>query len=148
MPECSPQTPNDPPPAPEAVGAYFTERDAFWKLLGIELQDIAPGRASVAMTVRPEHVSFNGACHGGVIFALADSAFGAASNSHGVVAVGIDTHTVFSTAAYAGDVLTARAEEASRSRRLASYRVTVARGSDTIATFTGTVYIVGKPHGN
>ena len=47
------------------------------------------------MTVDARHLNFNGGCHGGAIFALADSAFGLASNSHGPVAVGIDAHITF-----------------------------------------------------
>ena len=44
-----------------------------------------------------------------------------------------------------GDVLTARAIETSRSRKIAVYSVEVSRADDTlVAAFTGTVYITGK----
>ena len=56
--------------------------------LGIAFRAGGPGRAEVAMTVDARHLNFNGGCHGGAIFALADTAFGLASNSHGPVAVG------------------------------------------------------------
>jgi len=54
------------------------------------LIDGGSGTATVALTIAQPHLNFNGTCHGGVIFALADTAFGLASNSHGVIAAGID----------------------------------------------------------
>jgi acyl-coenzyme A thioesterase PaaI-like protein len=65
-----------------ALGAGFARDDAFVKLLGAELVAVGPGFAELAMTVRHDHLNFNGSCHGGAIFALADTAFGFASNSH------------------------------------------------------------------
>ena len=99
------------------------------------------------MRVGKPHLNFNGKCHGGAIFCLADSAFGIASNSHGVVAVGVDTHTTFQVAASEGDVLTARASEVSRNAKLAVYRVDVTRGDGAVvSSFTGTVYVTRRPH--
>lgn len=131
-----------------ALGAGFARDDAFVKLLGAELVAVGPGFAELAMTVRADHLNFNGSCHGGAIFALADTAFGFASNSHGIVAAGIDAHITFPAAARLGDRLTARGEELTRSRRLATYKVTVAKGDGGIvASFTGTVYVTEKTHG-
>ena len=42
------------------------------------------------MRVGKAHLNFNGKCHGGAIFTLADSAFGIAANQYGVIAAGID----------------------------------------------------------
>ena len=134
--------------AAAALGEGFARDDGFVKLLGVELVAIGPGFAELAMTVRESHLNFNGSCHGGAIFALADTAFGFASNSHGVVAAGIDAHITFPAAARLGDRLSARGEEVTRSRRLATYKVTVAKGDDAIvASFTGTVYVTEKRHG-
>jgi phenylacetic acid degradation protein PaaD len=120
-------------------------RDPFVRSLGIKCIDGGPGRAAVRMRVKPAHLSFNGTCHGGVIFTLADTAFGLASNSHGKVAAGIDTHMTYQTAVKRGDVLTATASEVSRTRRIAVYRVDVARADAMlVAAFTGTVYILDK----
>lgn len=120
-------------------------RDPFAKALGIKCVDGGPGRAAIRMQVKPTHLNFNGTCHGGVIFALADTAFGLASNSHGRVAAGIDAHVTYQAAVEKGDVLTATATEVSRTRRLAVYRVDVTRADGAlIATFTGTVYVLDK----
>ncbi|MDQ6681085.1 MAG: methylmalonyl Co-A mutase-associated GTPase MeaB, partial [Pseudomonadota bacterium] len=128
--------------------ASFVERDGVCSTFGITLLSGAAGRAEVVMTVDTRHLNFNGACHGGAIFALADTAFGLASNSHGPVAAGIDAHITFQAAVRLGDTLVARAVEVTRSRRLAVYRIDVARpcagGPETaVSTFTGTVYLKG-----
>jgi phenylacetic acid degradation protein PaaD len=120
-------------------------RDPFIKALGMKCVDGGPGRAAVRMRVKSAHLNFNGTCHGGVVFALADTSFGLASNSHGRVAAGIDAHVTYQTAVQRGDVLTATAAEVSRTRRLAVYRVDVTRADGVlVATFTGTVYILDK----
>ncbi len=121
--------------------------DAFARTLGVRFVDGGPGRAQIEMTVRAEHLNFNGSCHGGVIFAFADCAFGLASNSHGHIAAGIDAHITYQAAANLGDRLTATASEVSRSRKLAVYRIDVARADGKpISSFTGTVYVTTKTH--
>ena len=123
-------------------------RDPFVTSVGIRPIDAGPGRAVVALDVRPEHINFNGKCHGGAIFTLADTAFGLASNSHGSIAVGIDAHITYHVAAQAGDTLIATAAEISRTRKIAVYRVEVTRGDgELVAGFTGTVYVIAKPNG-
>ncbi len=125
----------------------LARRDRFVQSLGMELIEGGPGRAVVAMTVREEHLNFNDSCHGGAVFALADTAFGLASNSHGVVAAGIDAHITYPAAARLGDVLSASAREVTRSKRLATYRIDVARQDGAIvAAFTGTVFRTNDPH--
>jgi LAO/AO transport system kinase len=122
--------------------------DPFVQSLGIRLLAAGPGSATVALTLRPEHINFNGTCHGGVTFALADTAFGLASNSHGLIAAGIDAHITYQNPAYAGDELCASAVEVSRSRKLAVYRVDIRRADGLpLSSFTGTVYITGRPNG-
>jgi acyl-CoA thioesterase len=127
--------------------ARLAARDRLMALLGIERVDGGNGRAAVSLAVRDDHLNFNGTCHGGVTFALADSAFGLASNSHGAIAAAIDAHITYQVAVRAGDVLTATAVEVSRSRRLGVYRIDVARQDGAIvSTFTGTVYVTERPN--
>lgn len=113
---------------------------------GIEFVEGGPGHATVRMRVERKHLNFNGSCHGGAIFTLADTAFGLASNSQGVIAAGIDAHATFQVAVREGDVIVAKASEASRGRKLAVYRVEVMRGNDSVSTFTGTVYVTPHAH--
>lgn len=127
--------------------AQMVAHDPFARGLGIEYRDAGFGRAGVALKVRKDHLNFNGTCHGGVIFALADTAFGLASNSHGAIAAGIDAHITYQVAVQSGDVLTANAIEITRTRRLGVYRVDVTRADGTlVSAFTGTVYVTSRPH--
>jgi len=127
--------------------AGLAAADPLVASLGIRFVDGGPGTATVALTVARPHLNFNGTCHGGAIFALADTAFGLASNSHGVIAAGIDAHITYQSAANLGDTLSATATEISRSRKLAVYRVDVTRSDGTmISSFTGTVYITTQHH--
>lgn len=122
----------------------FTERDGYMRALGAEIVDIDRGSAIIRMTVRKESLNFNGTCHGGAIFSLADCAFGVATNSYGVLSAGIDAHMTFNAAARVGDTLTATAREVSRSRKIAIYEITVAgEEAGHIASLTGTAYIIG-----
>ena len=112
----------------------FAARDRLMALLGIECVDGGLGRAAASLAVRADHLNFNGTCHGGVTFALADSAFGLASNSHGVIAAAIDAHITYQVAVRSGDVLTATATEVSRSRKLGVYRIDVTRQDGAMVT--------------
>ncbi|HET9341119.1 MAG TPA: methylmalonyl Co-A mutase-associated GTPase MeaB [Casimicrobiaceae bacterium] len=138
-------------PAEDALTATlrgFGERDPYQQHLAIRFVEGGPGQATMSMRVGRPHLNFNGKCHGGAIFSLADSAFGLASNSRGVVAVGIDTHATFELAASEGDVLTARAFEVSRNAKIAVYRVDVTRDDGArVSSFTGTVYLTRRRHG-
>jgi acyl-CoA thioesterase len=126
---------------------HMAAHDPLEKLLGMECVEGGYGRAAVALRVRRDHLNFNGTCHGGVIFALADTAFGLASNSHGALAAGIDAHITYQVAVQTGDVLTATAVEVSRTRRLGVYRVDVTRQDGAaVSSFTGTVYVTAQPN--
>ena len=119
------------------------ERDLFAKGLGIELVSAQPGEVDVRLIVTAEHMIFLAWAHGGVIFAVADTAFGLASNSRDKISVGIDVHMAYLSGVREGDMIEAHASEISRTRRKAVYRVDVRRPADdvAIATFTGTVFV-------
>jgi acyl-CoA thioesterase len=135
-----------PTPEPADIMRLAT-RDPFVNAVGIRCLDAGAGHATVALDVGDAHINFNGKCHGGAIFTLADTAFGLASNSHGLIAVGIDAHITYHVAAQAGDTLTATAVEVSRTRRIAVYRIEVKRSDGAlIAGFTGTVYVLAQPN--
>mgnify|MGYP000011440091 CR=1 FL=1 len=136
---------NDQSPSPADLGREFSRRDGFMRHLGIDLVNIGTGTSELRMQVQSFHINFNRTCHGGALFALADSAFGLASNSQGVLSAGIDTHMTYQAAVSEGETLTAKARETSRSRRIAMYRVDVSNSQgNLVAGFTGTVYITGK----
>lgn len=114
--------------------------DPFARALGMGCTEAGAGHATVTLTLREDHLNFMGSCHGGVVFALADTAFGLAANSHGRVAAGIDAHISYQHAARRGQTLVARAVETSKSGRLGFYRVDVTlRDGPLVSTFSGTV---------
>ena len=120
--------------------AEMLANDSYAAHLGIELRSDDP--IEVAMVVRSEHQNFLGVTHGGAMFSLADCAFALASNRAGARAVAIDTHLVLTGGSSEGDVLSAVAEETTRGRTLATYRIVVRRNEDRIVgLFTGTVFI-------
>lgn len=144
-PVAAPEGPITTDAAAQARVAQCIQADAFCHTVGLRFVEGGLGRCTVALTVDARHINFNGGCHGGVLFTLADAAFGTAANSLGQVAAGIDTHMTFQTGVREGDQLLARATEVSRSRRLGIYRVDVVRLADgretPVSSFTGTVYI-------
>ena len=122
------------------IKEHFDRNDQFARHSGIELLEIAEGRATARMPIKDFHLNGANTVHGGAIFTLADFAFAAASNSHGDLAMGINTSTSFVKAATAG-TLYACAEEVSLSRKLATYLVRITdQDNELIALFQGTVY--------
>lgn len=125
----------------------LAQQDPFVRWLGAKIDHASPGRARLTMTIREEHMNFNGTCHGGVLFSLADTAFGLASNSHGVIAVGVHANMAFCSPVAVGEVIIAEATEGARSKRVGTYPVRVAKqDGTTVALFTGTVHRTDKTH--
>ena len=113
----------------------FESGDLFPKSLGIELVELSPGRAVVAMTVTESMANFHGTAHGGALFTLADTAFALSCNSHGTPAVALSVTMDYMTPAKPGDRLVAVAEEAQRTKRTGSYHITVTANNETKIAF-------------
>jgi acyl-CoA thioesterase len=115
--------------------------DVASQSLGMELVEVAPGRATLRMTVREDMVNGHGIGHGGLTFSLADSAFAFACNSYGRTTVAAGAEISFHVPTRAGDVLEARAVETERRGRDGRYEVVVTRVAPlpeaVVATFTG-----------
>jgi acyl-CoA thioesterase len=117
--------------------------DAMWagdrasQALGMEIVEVGPGRATLRMVVREDMVNGHGMGHGGLTFALADSAFAFACNSYGPVTVAARAEIRFLQPTRAGEELVATAVERSRDDRDGVYDVTVQAGESTVATFVG-----------
>lgn len=130
----------------EQVIVSLTEKDLFPKWLGIQFGRVSPGFAEATLTIREDMLNFIGVTHGGVVFALADTVFGLASNAYGGTALAINANISYIKATTVGDVLTARAIEESRSGRLTHIRVTVADAKgELVAIFHGVAYIKSQP---
>ncbi|MCX7817226.1 MAG: hotdog fold thioesterase [Syntrophales bacterium] len=116
-------------------------KDYFAHYVGIEIEEMAPGRAKTRLKIQDRHRNGVGMIHGGVIFTLADLAFAAASNSHGPVAVALNASIMFLRSSR-GNTLYAEAEECSRTKRVGTYSIRVYDDlGETIALFTGQAYV-------
>jgi acyl-CoA thioesterase len=123
--------------AQAAVQAMFGA-DRASQSMGIEIIEVAPGRARIAMTVRADMVNGLGLCHGGIVFAFADSAFAFACNSYGDPMVAAGAGIDFIAPTPCGERLTATATEVSRSARHGIYDVAVTDAAGRVlAQFRG-----------
>jgi len=122
----------------ERAGKIMYERDPASQGLGMSLDEIRPGYARMSMTVRPDMLNGHASCHGGFIFALADSAFAFACNSHNFVTVGAGCTIDYLAPGREGDRLTAEAVEMSLAGKTGIYDIKVSnQEGKTIALFRG-----------
>jgi phenylacetic acid degradation protein PaaD len=123
--------------AERAVEALW-RGDSASRQLGMSIEDCGPGRANVTMRIRSDMVNGHGICHGGLIFALADSAFAFACNSYGDNTVAASATIEFLLPAREGDELRAVASERWRRGRSGIYEIEVSnQNGDAVAIFRG-----------
>jgi len=105
---------------------------------GLKLEEVRAGYARVSMVVRGDMLNGHGFAHGGMIFALADSAFAYVCNGANQASMAAQASIVFLDKVREGETLIAEAEEAAREGRAGVTRVAV-RSADgrTVAEFTG-----------
>jgi acyl-CoA thioesterase len=106
--------------------------------LGMKILAVGPGSATLSMPVRADMVNGHGTCHGGFIFAVADSTFAYACNSfnHRTVAAGVDIN--FLAPAHLGDLLTASGHARYQGGRSGLYDIEVTnQEGKLVAVFRG-----------
>lgn len=128
----------------EQIPHKMLSLDPFSTWLGIEILECEIGRCRVAMTVRKEMLNSMGKAHGGISYALADTAFGFAANTHGKFAVSIETSINHIEALEEGDYLVAESVIENVKNRLGFNIVEVKRGDELVALFKGVVYRTQK----
>lgn len=130
--------------AKRIVDAMFNN-DPMSQWMGIERITDGPGISVLRMKVRPEMLNGFAIAHGGITYALADSALAFASNSHGIQSVSIETSIAHVAQVKVGDELHTLVEEKSLTRQTGFYHVTVFNQFDKpVAYFKGTVFRTGK----
>jgi len=131
--------------AERSAQALYASDQASQALLGMRIVAIAPQTASVTMAVRADMCNGHGTCHGGLIFALADSAFAFACNSGGEQTVAASCQIDFLAAAHQGEQLTASVRELWRGGRSGIYEGLVTNQDGTrIALFRGRSHRIGE----
>jgi len=113
---------------------------------GIRIEEARHRYARVSMVVRPDMLNGHGIGHGGMIFALADSAFAYVCNGGNHASVAAQASIVFLDKAAEGETLVAEAEEVVREGRAGVTRVAVRTAEGRpIAEFTGYSRTLGGP---
>ena len=109
---------------PPAVEQHIRQ-DSFANWLGAAVEAIEPGYCRVSLVVTETMCNFHGMTHGGLVFALGDIAFAAASNSHGRTALALDVTVSYLRATGVGDHLVAEAREVHLGGATALYEILV-----------------------
>lgn len=112
--------------------------DAASKALGMKVEIRKVGSATARLTVRDDMINGFGVCHGGIVFALADTAFAFACNAYDRQTVAASGSIEFMKPVKLGDELCAEASEEYRGRKTGFYAVRVRNQNDeTVALFRG-----------
>ena len=132
---------DDPQVLAEAIAQAMYARDSASQSLGMELLAVGPGTARMRMRLRDDMLNGHGTGHGGLVFALADSAFAFACNARGGTVVALACQITFVAPARPGDELEAEAVEQARAGRTGVYDVMVRnQRGETVALFRGNSY--------
>ena len=130
---------------PKDVVAHMMKHDLFSQWLGIEVLEVSEGQSRIRMQVREEMINGFGIVHGGIAFALADSAFAFACNNRNNLSVALDTSINFLKPVAIGDRLEAVAREIHNGRSTGLYQVEIRnQDKDVVALFKGTCFRTGK----
>jgi acyl-CoA thioesterase len=122
------------------------QRDNASAMLGLVIEADEPGRAIVSMTVREDMLNGFAITHGGLVFALADTAFAIACNEDERVTVAGGADITFLKSTRAGQTLTATAVRRVVSGRTGLYDVTVTdETGDAVAEFRGRSITTNRP---
>jgi acyl-CoA thioesterase len=128
------------------VAEAMYARDYAAQHLGIKVADVGPGYAVLTMKVEQHMVNGHDICHGGMTFALADTAFAYACNSGNEATVAAGCLIDYLAPARKGDMLTATARETAKGGRQGIYDITVMNQDGvTVATFRGRSASLRKP---
>jgi acyl-CoA thioesterase len=123
----------------QAVGRAMYDSDNASRALGMVLEEVRPGRATMRMIVRDDMINGHDICHGGLIFTLADSAFAFACNARNQVTVAAGAEIHFISPGRKGETLIAVAQERASAGRTGIYDIAVTESASgrLIALFRG-----------
>ena len=111
---------------------------------GIVIEEVRSGYARLRMDLRGDMLNGHRIAHGGIVFALADTAFAYVCNGRNEKTVAAQASVVFLGSAAEGEVLIAEAEELAREGRSGVTRVAVRTDAGrAVAEFTGYSRTIG-----
>ena len=123
--------------------AYFkkVEQEPFAKLLNIKLIEVSEGYARCEMEYTEQMDNIYGSAHGGAMFSLIDEAFEISSNSHENIAVALNMNVTYMRPPKKNTVLVAESKEINRTKKTASYYITVKDSENLIAACQALVFV-------
>ena len=131
----------------EACAKAMWDLDVASQDLGMRIDHIAPGEATLSMEITAKMSNGHGNCHGGYIFTLADSALAFACNGYNQVTVAQNCSITYVSPGRIGDRLTAEAREVARTGRSGIYDVFVSDpDGNLVAAFRGLSRTVNGKH--
>ena len=129
----------------EQIVSKMIENDAFSQWLGIEVINVSEGTCKLKMTIRDEMTNGFKIAHGGISYALADSALAFAANSYGLQSLSIKTSICNTKKVNIGDLLIANKEEIMKNEKKAIYKIEIKNQHNvTVANSEGTVHRTKK----
>jgi acyl-CoA thioesterase len=126
------------------VARHMLAEEGTGPAWNIKIEEARAGYARLSMQVRADMLNGHGTVHGGMVFALADSAFAYVCNGRNEKAVAAQASIVFLGSAGEGETLIVEGEESAIAGRSGVTRVAV-RTTDgrTVAEFTGYSRTIG-----
>lgn len=126
---------------PSEIAHHMLANDAYSQWMGISIDHISAGACTLSCSVTPEMTNGFSIAHGGITYALSDSALAFASNSHGQQCVSIETQISHIKKVQLNDLLTAICNEIQQGKTVARYEVMVLnQREELVARFQGTVF--------
>src|SRR3954469_14722028 len=120
------------------VAQHMLSKEGTGPAWEIVIEEARAGYARLSMEVRADMLNGHRIVHGGMVFALADTAFAYVCNGRNEKTVAAQASIVFLDTAKEGETLIAEAEELATAGRSGVTRVTVRTSDDRpIAEFTG-----------
>ena len=136
----------DPDQLADRVAHHMLAAEGTGPAWNLKLEEVRAGYARVSMVVRADMLNGHGFAHGGMIFALADSAFAYVCNGANHASMAAQASIVFLDKVREGETLIAEATEVAREGRAGVTRVAVRAGDGrAISEFTGYSRTLGGP---
>lgn len=133
------------PTNPLGIVNYLLSKDPFSLWMGIEVLEADLGYCKVGCTITNEMCNGFGVTHGGILFALADTALAFSAATYGKVALAIDNSISFMQKTTVGQKVIASSRILHQSHKIAVFEINISHvNEELIAYMKGTVYRTSK----
>jgi acyl-CoA thioesterase len=127
---------------PQEIVSTMMEKDAFSQWMNVEILQVEKGACLLRAVIHKDMLNGFEIAHGGISYALSDSALAFSSNAYGFKCVSIETSISHLRPVYEGDILTVKSEEIHRGKTIGIYTVEIQnQDASLISKFKGTVNI-------